>query len=164
MKPALLVIDVQNAWLDSSRGLMASVEERAEEMNEAIDLFRSKGLPIIVVYHTDEEGPAPGSQAFAFHPSIKVREEDATVVKNYPNAFNRTRLEAMLRERDCDTVMLVGLSASGCVLATYLGALDRDLSPYLVKDAVAGPREDLVRFAEEICDTLSLRAIAQFLG
>jgi isochorismate hydrolase len=28
------------------------------------------------------------------------------------------------------------------VLATYIGAIDRDLSPYLVRDAVAASREE----------------------
>jgi nicotinamidase-related amidase len=69
----------------------------------------------------------------------------------------------MLREAGCDTVLLTGLSATGCVLATYMGAIDKDLSPYLVRDAVAASREDLVRFVEEICDGLSLRAISQLI-
>lgn len=164
MRPALLVIDVQNAWLDGSEGLRKSVETRAEEMNGAIALFRRKGLPLIVVYHTDvESGPEPGTPPFEFHHSIKVEASDRRIVKNYPNAFNKTTLEGVLRESGCDTVLLAGLSASGCVLATYLGALDRDFIPYLIRDAVAGSREDLVRYAEEICDTLSLRAISQIL-
>jgi nicotinamidase-related amidase len=164
MRPALLVIDVQNEWLDQSKGLMTSVEARAEEINEAIAIFRTKGLPIFVIYHTDKgSGPAPGTQAFEFHPSIKIEPTDVRVVKNYPNAFNKTNLEHMLREAGCDTVLLTGLSATGCVLATYMGAIDRDLSPYLVRDAVAASREDLVRFVEEICDGLSLRAIRQLI-
>ena len=162
MRPALLVIDVQNAWLDSSEGLRKSLEARIDEINQAIAIFRAKNLPIVAVYHTDKGvGPEPGTKAFEFHPGIKIEPRDAKVIKNYPNAFNRTDLESLLRERGCDTVLLAGLSATCCVLATYIGALDRDLSPYLVKDAVAASREDLVRFAEEIFDSLSLRAIGQ---
>jgi nicotinamidase-related amidase len=162
MRPALLVIDVQNAWLDSSEGLKKSLEARIDEINQAIAIFRARNLPIIVIYHTDKGvGPEPGTKAFEFHPGIKIEPRDTKVIKNYPNAFNRTELESLLRERGCDTVLLAGLSATGCVLATYIGALDRDLSPYLVKDAVAASREDLVRFAEEIFDCLSLRAIGQ---
>lgn len=135
-----------------------------DEINGAIATFREKDLPIIVVYHTDKgAGPEPGSKAFEFHPSINITAKDTKVVKNYPNAFNRTELETMLREQGCDTVFLAGLSGTGCVLATYIGAIDRDITPYLVRDAVAASREDLVRFAEEICDTLSLQAIRQFV-
>jgi nicotinamidase-related amidase len=164
MRPALLVIDVQNAWLDQSEGLRKSIEVRAQEINEAIAAFRKKGLPIFILYHTDKAaGPEPGTEAFEFHSSIKIRPTDVKVVKNYPNAFNKTELEGLLRKEGCDTVLLAGLSATGCVLATYMGAKDRDITPYLVRDAVAGPREDLVRFVEEICDGLSVQAIRQFL-
>jgi nicotinamidase-related amidase len=164
MRPALLVIDVQNAWLDRSEGLKKSLEARIDEINQAIAIFRAKNLPIIVVYHTDKGvGPEPGSKAFEFHPGIKIEPRDSKVIKNYPNAFNRTDLESILKEHGCDTVLLAGLSATGCVLATYIGALDKDLSPYLVKDAVAASREDLVRFAEEIFDCLSVRAISQIV-
>jgi nicotinamidase-related amidase len=163
MRPALLVIDVQNAWLDKSEGLRRSVEARVDEINEAIAIFREKDLPIIVVYHTDKgEGPEPGTEAFEFHPSIKVVTTDTKVIKNYPNAFNRTELESMLREKGCDTVLLAGLSGTGCVLATYMGAVDRDITPYLVKNAVAASREDMLYFVEELCDTFSLQAMRQF--
>ncbi len=137
---------------------------RIEEINEAIAIFRRKELPIIVVYHVEKDGnPAPGTKGFEFHHSVKIEETDKKVVKNYPNAFNRTELERMLTDEGCDSVLLTGLSATGCVLATFLGAIDKDLSPYLVKDAVAGSREDLVRFVEEICDSLSLKAITELL-
>ncbi len=63
----------------------------------------------------------------------------------------------------CDTVILAGLSAMGCVMATYIGAMDRDLHPYLLRDGVAGSSEDLVRLAQEIFDTLSLDALDQIL-
>jgi nicotinamidase-related amidase len=165
MKPALLVIDVQNEWLEGSDGLRASVEMRAEAINEVIAIFRKKELPIIVVYHMDKDGsPTPGTKGFEFHQSIKIEGTDKKVVKNYPNAFNRTELERILKDEGCDTVLLAGLSATGCVLATFFGAIDKDFSPYLVRDAVAGSREDLVRFVEEICDSLSLKAISQFIN
>jgi nicotinamidase-related amidase len=63
----------------------------------------------------------------------------------------------------CDTVILAGLSAMGCVMATYVGAMDQDLHPYLLRDGVAGSSEDLVRLAQEIFDTLSLDALDQIL-
>lgn len=55
--------------------------------------------------------------------------------------------------------MIVGLSASGCVLATYFSAPDRDIRPYLLKGGVTSANEEHVRFAEDICDTLSLQAL-----
>jgi nicotinamidase-related amidase len=60
-------------------------------------------------------------------------------------------------------VILCGLSATNCVLATYVGAEDHDLHPFLLRDGVAAGSEENVRFAEEIFETLSVGALAQVL-
>jgi nicotinamidase-related amidase len=164
LKPALLVIDIQNKWLNSSPGLKASVELRAEVINSAIALFRKKGLPIVVVHHVDKvEGPYPGTEDFEFPKSIAIEKSDVRVVKNYGNAFNKTELEGILRKSGVDTVILSGLSATACVMATYVGAEDRDLHAYLLRDGVAAGSEQNVKFAEEIFETLSLGALAQIV-
>ncbi|MDW5562041.1 MAG: isochorismatase family cysteine hydrolase [Methanomassiliicoccus sp.] len=164
LKPALLVIDVQNGWMEISRGLRASVDVHMDAMNEAISIFRRCGAPIILSYHSyEEKGMVTGSSAFEYLSEIKTEKNDIVIVKRYMNAFNKTELEAILRDRGCDTLMIVGLSALHCVLSTYMGAYDRDILPYLVRNGVAGPDEDSVSIAERICDTLSLRAIAQIL-
>jgi len=164
MKPVLLVIDIQNAFLDANKGLRKSVEKRVRVINDAIRFFRRRKLPIVVVYHTEEkEGPKPGTRQFEFSPAIDIKRTDAKVIKNYPNAFNKTPLEKIVRRRGCDTVVIAGLSASGCVLATYVGAIDRDLEPYLVQDGVAAGKEEYVRFAEDICKTLTIRKLSRIL-
>lgn len=164
LKPALLVIDIQNKWLNSSSGLRSSVEERIEVINSAIALFRKKGLPIIRVYHVDkEEGPMPGTEGFEFLSSIEISMTDVQVIKNYPNAFNRTELASILSQGKVDVVILCGLSAIGCVMATYVGAKDHDLNPFLLRDGVAAGSERHVRFAEEIFETISIGALTQML-
>jgi nicotinamidase-related amidase len=158
------VIDIQNKWLSSSPGLRASLEQRIDVINSAIALFRKKGQPIIRVYHVDKaEGPLPDTEEFDFLPSIEIAETDTRVIKNYPNAFNRTELADILALGKIDVVVLCGLSATGCVMATYVGAEDHDLHPYLLRDGVAAGSEQHVRFAEEIFETLSVGALAQVL-
>ncbi len=165
MKPVLIVIDAQNGWLGMSEGLKRSVDEHIDSMREAISIFRRAGAPIIFTYHSyNEKGFVPGTKEFELFPGIDVKPTDGMVVKTYMNAFNKTELDNLVRDRGCDTVILVGLSAMHCVLASYLGAYDRDLVPYLIRGAVAGPDEESVQNAERLCDTLSLRAISQILG
>ena len=158
------MIDIQNKWLSMSPGLRASLEQRVEEINSAIALFRKRRLPIIRVYHVDKgEGPLPGTEEFEFLPSIKIAETDVRVIKNYPNAFNKTELADILAREKVDVAILCGLSATNCVLATYVGAEDHDLHPFLLRDGVAAGSEENVRFAEEIFETLSVGALAQVL-
>jgi actin-related protein len=44
-------------------------------------------------------------------------------------------------------------------MATYVGAEDLDLHPFYLRDGVAAGSEQLVRFAEEIFETLSVQAL-----
>ncbi len=163
MKPALLVIDIQKAWVDSDEELKKAVELRKGVINSAIQLFKEKGLPIVAVYHTDRDGPGEDSPDFQFIDSIEISMATEKVIKNYPDAFNKTKLETILKENDCDTVVLCGLSGLCCVLATYYGALNRDLHTYLLKDGVAAGGEEYIRIVEGICDTLSTQALCQIL-
>jgi nicotinamidase-related amidase len=164
LKPVLLVIDAQNGWLELSEGLKQSVNEHVANMRRAISIFRRAGAPIIFTYHSfEEKGIVAGTKEFELFEGIEVKADDGKVVKIHQNAFNNTELERMVQERQCDSVIIVGLSALHCVLATYFGAYDRNINPYLVRDAVAGRDQEAVQIIEKICDTLSLRAIAQIL-
>jgi len=159
MKPALLVIDIQNVWLDGNEELKKSVEKRIDVINEAIGWFRRSKHPIVVIYHEDKEmGSIAGTKPFEVPQTVSIEETDIKVTKHHPSAFKKTELEAILRKNGCDTVAIVGLSASGCALATFFGALEHDLDSYLVQGGVASHSEEHVRFAEDICDTLRVDA------
>jgi len=162
MKPALVVMDVQNAWLpymdeqDKKIGM--------EHINWAINLFRDNGFPVIVVYHTDpENGPAPGTEAFEFPKTVAIRADDPRVVKNYGSAFKKTELDRMLKERGVNTVFLVGLSAVGCVLATYHGADDLDYKVFMVKHALISHDAALTKSVYDICANISPSALKLLL-
>ena len=162
MKPALLVMDVQNAWLpymdehDKKVGM--------EHINWAIDLFRDNGFPVIRVYHTDPvNGPAPGTEAFEFPKTVAIRDDDPKIVKNYGSAFKKTELDKMLREQGVNTVFLVGLSAVGCVLATYHGADDLDYKVFMVKHALISHDAALTRSVYDICSNISPSALKLLL-
>ena len=165
MKPALLVVDIQNVWLDDNQELRKSVEKRINVINEAIHWFRKRAHPIVVVYHEDKEmGSLPGTKPFAAPETVRINDNDIRVTKRYPNSFGKTELEAVLRKEGCDTVVIVGLSASGCALATYFGAMDCDFRPYLVRNGVASHSEEHVRFAEDICETLNVQDLDKVLS
>jgi nicotinamidase-related amidase len=164
MKPALLVVDIQNAWLDENKNLKASIDKRINTVNRAIRWFRKMKLPIIVICHEDKKyGAVPGSRPFECADALEVRDSDLRITKHYPNSFCRTRLNAILKKNRCDTVAIVGLSASGCALATAFGALDHDLNPYVVKNGVASHSEEHVRFAEEIFETVKVGSFDETL-
>jgi nicotinamidase-related amidase len=162
MKPALVVIDVQNAWLPH----MDEKDKKVgmEHINWAINLFRDNGFPVIRVYHTDpEQGPAPGTEAFEFPKTVAIKDDDPKIVKNYGSAFKKTDLDKVLKEKGVNTVFLVGLSAVGCVLATYHGADDLDYNVFMVKHAVISHDAALTKTVYDICANISPAALKLLL-
>ena len=157
MKPALIVLDIQNIWLEQKPALKKSVDERMNVINSAIALFRKTKHPIVVVSHEDREmGVVPGTREFEVYSAVAVDKKDHRITKQYPNSFGKTGLEALLRSLGCDSILLVGLSASECVLGTYFGAWDWNIHPYILKGGVASHNVDHIRAAEDICQTMTL--------
>ena len=158
MKPALLVIDVQNQFLP-----MMSQEDQAtalEIMNWSIWVFRQYDLPVIRIYHTSEKwGPKPGTEEFEFPDTLKVLETDPMVIKTYGSAFNKTELNDLLKEKGINTLFLCGLSSVGCVLATYMDAANYDYEVFMIKDAMIGPNADHTNQVEEIFDAVNLNTV-----
>lgn len=162
IRPVLLVIDAQNAWW--SRMDAEDLKYAPPKINAAIALFRELGHPVIGVYHTDSKhGPEPGTDAFEFDKSIAITDDDRRIVKNYPSSFVKTALEKVLRESDCNVVFLCGLSATGCVLATYFGAQEREITPVMVKGALISPNAKHTRMIEDICQSLSIEETKKIL-
>jgi nicotinamidase-related amidase len=154
LKPALLVIDIQNAFLDM-------IPEQDREMgmlyiNALIDLFRSKGYPVIRVYHSSKEyGVVEGTERFEFPVSVLIKPEDPRVIKTYPDGFNKTDLDRVIRESGSNTLFLSGLSAVGCVLATWIGAQNNDYKAFLVKDAIMSHNSAYTDNIEVMFDAVS---------
>ena len=162
--PALLVIDVQNAYLpymDEKDKKMAM-----EGINYYINLFRANGFPIIRVYHSDpaQGWPKPGSEEFQFPKTVAVRDDDPMVVKNYGNAFRKTDLDKLLKEKGRNTLFLCGLSAVGCVLATYHGAMDHDYEVFMCREALISHDAALTKAVQEFCKTIDYSALKLLLS
>ena len=135
IKPALLVIDIQNCYLKHIPD--KDKEAVLTRINMYIDMFRNHDFPIIRIYHfSKEHGPSQGTEDFEFPKSVLIQSEDPKVIKTYPDGFNRTDLDKVIKEKDCNTLFLCGLSSVGCVLATWLGAFNHDYKAFLVKDAI----------------------------
>ncbi|MCK5169907.1 MAG: cysteine hydrolase [Bacteroidales bacterium] len=158
LKPALLVIDIQNQYVP-----MMDQQDKDlafEYINAAIWVFRKYDLSIIRIYHTDKEwGPETDSEEFKFAQEIGIEESDAMVTKNYGNAFTKTDLDKILKEKEVNTVFLCGLSATGCVLATYIGANDHDYKVFMIQNALLSPNGEHTDFIEIIMNTVSLETL-----
>jgi nicotinamidase-related amidase len=162
IKPALLIIDVQNRYLQF-------VPQREKELafffiNLLIDLFRKHEFPIIRIYHSNnEDGPGPDSEEFKYPEAIIIQSEDTQVIKTYSDSFNKTKLDDILKEKGCNTVFLCGLSAVGCVLASKTGAQNHDYKAFIIKDAIMSHNSDYTKNVEAMFDAISYDAVELIL-
>jgi maleamate amidohydrolase len=62
---------------------------------------------------------------------------EVVVVKQYASAFFGTSLAPTLHAAKVDTVVLAGVSTSGCVRATAMDALNSGFHPQVVRQACA---------------------------
>lgn len=156
--PALLVIDIQNKYLKTI--IQQDKEIALYIINLLIDLFRKNEFPVIRIYHDNrEDGFGPGTEEFEYPASVRIIKEDARIVKNYSDSFNKTDLDYILREKGCNTLFLCGLSAIGCVLATRIGAQNHDYRAFIVKDSIMSHNTEYTRNVESMFDAISYDAV-----
>ena len=164
MKPALLVIDIQNKFFNVNQACSDSLKSAIEYINAAINLFRAKNLPIVVIQHrSEEEDLKPGKSGFDVSKSVKLEPQDIRIVKTYGNSFTKTELADKLKDLKVDTVIVTGFCAEYCVLSTYRGAQDFDLTPIILKGSLASDNAEHIRFVEEISEIISYGALKTLL-
>lgn len=157
---ALLVIDIQNAYL----GGMVQKEQPMMNINYYIQLFRAHGCPVIRIYHYSKQyGPEQGTEQFEYPSTVLIKPDDPKVIKTYPDGFNKTDLDKILKEKGVNTVFLCGLSAVGCVLATWIGAQDHDYKAFMIKDALMSHNEDYTHHIEAMFDAVGPEVISLIL-
>lgn len=81
--------------------------------------------------------------AGAIHPAVAPAEGDVVITKSRVNAFAGTDLDVVLRAREIDSLVLMGVATSGVVLSTLLHAADADYRLLVVKDCCADVDQDL---------------------
>ena len=76
-----------------------------------------------------------GSPYGAFPPSLQPLDGERIISKQFASAFFGTALTDILTTAAIDTLLITGLSTSGCVRATALDALQSGFAPFVVRDA-----------------------------
>ncbi|WP_019925604.1 isochorismatase family protein [Nocardia sp. BMG111209] len=183
-KLAVLVIDVCMAYLTDGSPLRAPVEDAVAATARLVARARETGVPVIftrVSYRpgTGDGGlfrrkvPALGSfeegnPLAEFPPDPAPRPGETVVSKHYASAFHGTALAADLSTRRIDTVLVTGLTTSGCIRASATDALQHGFRPLVVADA-CGDRDprlheaNLLDLDAKYADVIDLAAALSLL-
>jgi len=129
-KLAVLLIDMQDSFLGGIRP-----EEREREIPyqlEVLEHCRQNGVPVIVLEY-EKHGPTTKALKDKVE-SLKVKDY---IVKSQNDGFVDTCLEEKLKGYGAETVLLMGVNASACVISTAEGALNAGFKIMASKDLMA---------------------------
>ncbi len=135
---ALLLIDIQNTY---RRGLMqlTNVEPAILEAQKLLKLARELKIPVIHIQHDAGVGSPYDISADigAIATEVAPITGEKVIVKNYPNAFVQTTLEAELKALGIKNIVLAGFMTHMCVNSTAHGAFNLGYASTIVANATA---------------------------
>jgi nicotinamidase-related amidase len=138
---ALVLVDVQQDYFGGPLEIQYPPHTQSlPQIARAIDVATAAGIPVVAVQHDGGAGSPvfdPSGPGFELHPEVARRRTGDwfSVVKRYGTVFAGTDLLAWLREREIDTVTLVGYMTNNCILASAADAETHDLSVEVLADA-----------------------------
>jgi nicotinamidase-related amidase len=135
---ALILIDIQNTY---RHGLMqlTNVEPAILEAQKLLKLARKLKIPIIHIQHDAGVGSPYDISADigAIATEVAPIAGEKVIVKNYPNAFVQTTLEAELKSLGIKNIVLGGFMTHMCVNSTAHGAFNLGYTSTIVASATA---------------------------
>jgi maleamate amidohydrolase len=155
--PALLIVDFVKAYLLEGSPLYGGEGIRAA-LRGSMELLAAGRRAAIPIFHTnlhyDKDGrnggvffrKVPALRSFAegtehpergqFAAGLEPAPGETVITKQYASAFFGTQLADALRAADVDTVLIAGVSTSGCVRASGVDCIQHGFIPVIVRDAV----------------------------
>lgn len=160
-RPALVLVDVINGFTNPSCPLGSNADTVVSACERLLQAFRERRLPVFfttVIYHQDNQAqvfrarlPAlnvlqPGSHWVQIDPRVEPCEGEEIIEKQWASGFFKTPLDTLLTDAEADSLVVTGLTTSGCVRATAVDGLQYDYPVVVPREAV-GDRNELAHEA-----------------
>lgn len=155
--PALVVVDMCRGFIDPSSPLGFECKEVIKANIKLVQKFRAQKLPVIfttTIYRDISEAsvfrskiPAlnilePESDAVSFIDELAPSLDEMIIEKKFASAFFDTDLAAYLQNLNIDSVIISGVTTSGCVRATALDAMQNNFLTTVAEDCVGDRDQD----------------------
>lgn len=183
--PAIILVDFVAAYFDENSPLYADVEKALLSAIRIRNKGREKNIPIIytnVSYQKDgknggvffEKLPVlscfiEGAKTAGWPSELDIDPNEIVITKQYPSAFFETCLSKKLNNLEIDTLIITGLTTSGCIRATCVDAISYGFRPIVVKDACGDRHEkphiaNLFDMNAKYADVVSEKEVFNFLS
>lgn len=186
-RPALVVIDFVGAYLVPGSPLYAGVEDARAAAVRLLAAARAAAIPVMHTNVAYERGGADGGVFYrklpalasfdrgahpelaAFGEGLEPATGERVFTKQYASAFFGTALAEALRALGVDTLLIAGVSTSGCVRATAVDACQHGFVPLVVREAVGdrhpGPHEaNLFDLQAKYAEVITLAEAERYLA
>lgn len=188
-RPAVVVVDMVRAFVEDAypTGYERTGRPCAAAIARLLAASRSAGLP---VYYTVTEPRLrepqvgawlqgrPGPSTFPFDgpaeahelvPELQPEDQDVVFAKEKPSAFFGTTLASMLTYQRVDSLVVAGMTTSGCVRATVNDAFSYNYRVSVPIECVAdrsaiSHRVELLDMGAKYADVLGLDALLEELA
>lgn len=157
MSIALLIIDVQKLYVEMPLFKESFIEAK-DYINEVSTYFRNANLPVIHVLDIKNKANYEKKE-YQVSDEIIQDEKDLYLIKSYSNAFWKTDLEQILKDKNVEFVICCGLAASQCVNFTYNGARERDFNVAMLQNGLIDRDKKLVDMIHKSCNVTSYNTI-----
>lgn len=122
---ALIIVDAQNTYRSGIMQL-TNVEPALEECARLLARARALKVPVFHIQH--DAGPGTPydirAEVGAIADPVAPQDGEAVIVKNYPNSFIATDLDARLKAAGVKNVVVVGFMTHMCINSTARGAFN----------------------------------------
>jgi alpha-ketoglutaric semialdehyde dehydrogenase len=151
MKVALLLVDIQNDFLDSS-DLQPPRHQLISLAAALLQTCRQRRIPVIHIWTTvsrDSDHRLPhwkkadrwiclaGTEGHKTPARLLPLESDFVIHKHGFNPFANGQLDSVLKKIGCDTVVISGIHLHACVRTAAVESLERGFQVFVADDAVA---------------------------
>jgi nicotinamidase-related amidase len=182
-RPALLIVDMINSFTDPECPLGSEAGDVVEANRQLLHAFREKSLPVVfttVVYHDASQArvfrdriPAldvlePGTRWVQVDSRLEPAESEPVIEKQWASGFFKTGLDDYLRAAGVDSLVVTGLTTSGCVRATAVDGLQHDFKVVIPAEAVGdrnpeAHRANLFDLNAKYADVLDLEQVLRLI-
>jgi ureidoacrylate peracid hydrolase len=163
-KTAMIVVDMQNDFVREGAPIeIPHARAMVPRLNRLLDVCRAREIPVIYIHHVIRGGDIDagrladhhevirnskaiitGTQNVEIYEGLKPHPGDLVVAKPRYSAFYGTDLEAILRSKGIDTLIISGTVTNVCCESTTRDAFSRDYKVIFLSDGnAAGDLPDM---------------------
>lgn len=182
-RPVLLLVDVIKGFTDPACPLGSEMDAVVGACRALLEAFRSQQLAIFfttVIYRDESQArvfrqrvPAlnvlePSSEWVKIDPRIAPVSGETVIEKQWASGFFKTDLAERLHAAGADSIVMGGLTTSGCVRATAVDALQHDYRVVIAREAtgdrnLAAHESNIFDLQAKYADVMSLQDVLDYI-